>query len=62
MDDYWAYKINNKDQDYGKLLLIDQYDYTVQQIFFDDIVYFNSEGQENWKLNTVAVLLEACKG
>ena len=42
MDDYWAYKTNNKDQDYGKLLLIDQYDYTVQQIFFDDMAISES--------------------
>ena len=35
-DDHWAYTKSNLDPDFGKLFWIDQYDYSVQHIFFDD--------------------------
>ena len=41
-DDYTIYMKNNRDPDYGKLLLIDQYDYSVQHIFFDDLAVSES--------------------
>ena len=36
-DDFWAYYRHNDDNDYGKLLIIDQSDFSVQHIFFDDM-------------------------
>ena len=36
-DDFWAYWNNQKSNDLGKVLLIDQNDFSVQNIFFDDL-------------------------
>lgn len=36
-DDFWVYYTNKDDNDYGKLLLIDQNDFSIQNIFFDDM-------------------------
>lgn len=36
-DDFWAYSLSNLNSDFGKLLLIDQNDFSVQHIFFDDL-------------------------
>ena len=41
-DDHWVYAKHNLDPDYGKLLLIDQYDYSVQHIFFDDLAIYRN--------------------
>ena len=41
-DDYQMYFKNNWDPDFGKLLLIDQYDFSVQQIFFDELAVSES--------------------
>jgi hypothetical protein len=36
-DDFWVYYHNKDNNDYGKLLLIDQHDFSTQHIFFDDM-------------------------
>lgn len=35
-DDHWRFWLNNKNNDFGKLLVIDQSDFSQQHIFFDD--------------------------
>ncbi|CAI2366689.1 unnamed protein product [Moneuplotes crassus] len=36
-DDFYAYYLNKDDNDFGKLFLVDQTDFTTQHIFFDDM-------------------------